>query len=49
MPKDPSDGALYVPDKFRTTTEHIPLLVQSTTVHYDNPVVGHRPMGSGIL
>lgn len=46
VPKDPPEGTLYVPDKYRTTTERVSV---QTTVHFDEPVVGHQPPGSGNL
>lgn len=46
VPKDPPDGTLYVPDKYRTTTERVSV---QTTVHFDELVVGHQPPGSGNL
>ncbi|XP_060865654.1 uncharacterized protein LOC132941564 isoform X2 [Metopolophium dirhodum] len=40
IPKDSPNGAIYLPDKFRKTTEQ-------PTVHHDEPaVVGHQPIGS---
>ncbi|XP_060850767.1 uncharacterized protein LOC132929439 isoform X3 [Rhopalosiphum padi] len=38
VPKDSPNGAIYTPDKFRKTTEQ-------PTIHHDEPIVGHQPIG----
>lgn len=46
VPKDPPDGTIYKPDKFRTTTAQMPV---HSTIHHNEPIVRHPAMGSGEL
>lgn len=44
VPKDSPSGAIYLPDKFRKTTEQP---TNQPTVHHEEPVMEKQPIGSG--